>query len=150
MAPGAKHPAPSGTGARAESRRVITMDDITEARNTLIRLEAGLPPGGDDPSADDSDIVLHPQHHVAKAATSVLRKIALFLLIAGGTLAILWRTDLRQPGSLGGTAGGVVTGFMLGTVSLAVAIAVVAYIVDLLFLIDWNARAVPARVDDRN
>jgi hypothetical protein len=124
------------------------MDDITEARNTLIRLDAGLPSGGDDPSADDSDVVLHPHHHVAKAATSVLRKIALFLLIAGGTLAILWRTDLRQPGALGGTASGVVTGVMFGAVVLAAAIAVVAYVVDLLFLIDWNARVVPARLDE--
>jgi hypothetical protein len=120
------------------------MDDITEARITLTQLEAGLPFTGDDPSADESDVVLHPHHHVAKAATSVLRKVALFLLLGGATLAILWRTDLRQPG---GNASGVVTVVMLGTLVLAVAIAVAAYVVDLLFQIDWNARVVPARVD---
>jgi hypothetical protein len=88
---------------------------------------------------DESAPVPHPRHRLAKSITSVLRTIALFLLAGGVTGAIVWRFDFRQPGALHGSASGIVVGVMIGSTIAAALLAALAFVVDLLFRIDWDA-----------
>jgi hypothetical protein len=125
--------------------------DHTCDLHIVTQLAADMPSGdpcGCESPVDDSCTLLHPKHHIAKSVTSVLRKLALFLLVGGAVGAILWRADFRQPGALSGTANGIVIGVLMGAIILAVAVTVVAYVIDLLFLFDWNAKFVPLRSDE--
>jgi hypothetical protein len=98
----------------------------------------GCPEG--DSFMDESSTHPHPKQRLTRTVTSLLRRVALFLVLGGGTATIVWRTDFRQPGALSGTADGVVVGVLIGSIVVAAAIAVLAYVIDLLFLIDWDRK----------
>lgn len=93
-----------------------------------------------DSGLDESAPLPHPRHQLVKSVTSTLRTVALFLLAGGVTGAIVWRFDFRQPGALHGSASGIVVGVMIGSVLAAGLIAAIAFVLDLLFRIDWDAK----------
>jgi hypothetical protein len=102
---------------------------------------------GHESSTDESGIIPHPRHQLARSVTSILRTISLFLLVGGVTGTILWRFDFRQPGALHGSAS-VVVGVMIGGALAAALIAALAFVVDLLFRIDWDAKFVPVQLEE--
>jgi hypothetical protein len=104
--------------------------------------------GGQDSFTDELSLNPHPKHRVAQSVTSILRTVALFLLVGGVAGAIVWRFDFRQPGPLQGSASGVVLSTMIGLTIVAALLAVLAFVVDLRFRIDWDAKCVPARRDE--
>jgi hypothetical protein len=94
----------------------------------------------DDSFMDESSTRPHPKQKLTRSVTSLLRMVALFLVLGGGTATIVWRSDFRQPGAVSGTADGVVVGALIGSIVVAAAIVVLAYVIDLLFLIDWDRK----------
>jgi hypothetical protein len=127
------------------------MDNTSGAPSQGTRGATAAPPDnlcGHDSCTEESTIVPHPKQRLAKYVTSILRAISLFLLLGGVTGAVVWRFDFRQPGALQGSASGVVVTLMIGSVLVAAFIAALAFVVDLLFRIDWNAKLVPAHLEE--
>jgi hypothetical protein len=128
------------------------MDNTTVALSRGTQGETAAPPdndGGSDSFTAGSSTIAHPEHQVAKAVTSLLRILSLLLLVGGVAGAIVWRFAFRQPGALHDSASGVVFGPMIGSVIVAALVAALAFVVDLLFRTDWDAKFVPTHLDER-
>jgi hypothetical protein len=102
----------------------------------------------DDLLPDESTVVLHPRHQLARSVTSMLRMVSLFLLVGGVGSAVVWRFDFRQPGALHGSGSGIVVGLLIGSALAAALIAALAFVVDLLFRIDWDAKFAPVQLEE--
>jgi hypothetical protein len=127
------------------------MNNFTDAPHDATPVEPGM--SSEDclegtSFVDESSTRPHPKQRLTRSVTSLLRMVALFLVLGGGTATIVWRTDFRQPGALSGTADGVVVGALIGSIVVAAAIVILAYVIDLLFLIDWDRKFSSSRFDE--
>jgi hypothetical protein len=73
-------------------------------------------------------------------AVTALRRVSLFLALAGLAEAVVWFGNVRLSGSSGGAVTNIFVATFGGALALAVAMAVIAYVLELFIYLNHTAR----------